>query len=134
MAQDTKTCTVIDNDVYAIDRTIETANAEGGGTVVFMIAANVPTTDPDQHARVAKGLLEKSADQKLLDGLEVLLDQQGCRLVRKPLTGREFINNDTVLTMDGPQTRQDCYAAAITYAMNNLDEFGPRTPFDQQVD
>ncbi|SHF00997.1 hypothetical protein SAMN05444273_103425 [Litoreibacter ascidiaceicola] len=127
------TRTVIDTDFYAIDRTIETAKTEGG-TVAFFLATNVPTTDPAKFDQVVKSFLSSSAQQPLLEGLEVLLDQPECRLIRKPLTGREFIYTDTIVTMDSPQLRQDCYAMSMRYMMNNLEQFGPRTPFDQQID
>ncbi|EPX80745.1 hypothetical protein [Litoreibacter arenae] len=126
--------TVIDTDFYAIDRTIEKAKSEGDGTVVFMVTGNLGTTDPAKHAEVIKTLTTPNPDAPLLDGSFAMLQSDGCALVRKPLTGREFIHTDTILTINDPQARVDCYAAAITYAMNNLDEFGPRTPFDQQID
>ena len=130
---DAKTRTVIDTDFYAIDRTIETAKTDGG-TVAFFLATNIPTTEPDKYDQVVESFLKSSAQQALLEGMDVLLDQPGCRLIRKPLTGREFINTDTIVTMDSPQLRQDCYAMSMRYMMNNLEQFGPRTPFDQQVD
>lgn len=126
--------TVIDTDFFAINRTIETAKAQGGGTVVFMMTANLPTIDPTDHAKIVQDFIKPKPDQPLLAGLSVIMEQPGCALVRKPLTGQEFIHTDTIVTMNDPQARQDCFAASMTFAMNNLEQFGPRTPLDQQID
>lgn len=126
--------TVIDTDFYAIDRTIEQAKSEGGGTVVFMMTANLPTTDPADHSRIVENFIKPNPEEPLLEGLSVMMQSPGCALIRKPLTGAEFIHTDTIVTMNDPQARQDCFAASMTFVMNNLDQFGPRTPFDQQID
>ncbi|WP_158269940.1 hypothetical protein [Litoreibacter ponti] len=127
------TATVIDTDFFAIDRTVETAK-EDGSTVAFFMTANLPTTDDAQFASILERFLTPNPQQPQLEGLYAMMQEPGCALIRKPLSGQEFIHTNTILTKNDPAARVACFRSVMTYTMNNLDQFGPRTPFHEQVD
>jgi len=130
---DDTTTTLIDTNFNAINTVVDVSRAQGG-TVAFFMTANLPTTDDADFDRILARFLAPKPDQPALAGLYAMMQEPGCALVRKPLSGQEFIHTNTILTKNDPVARVACFQAVMTFTMSNLEQFGAQLPFDQQVD